>query len=508
MQKQNTNALLLRKKNTDTAPLHADAQAIALLPAALARKFVALPLHYDQSDNCLRVAVESSHNLPMLDALSSALACKPFLKIQVSSAAAIHDGIDQFYGITADLPEQLNLLVHNTGETTQEKPASVIELIDAVLRDAASRGASDIHFEPHAQAIELRYRIDGVLQKIFSLGACHWPAMLVRLKVIAGLNIAESRAPQDGRFRQSMLGRDIDFRVSSLPTLSGETVVIRLLDNSSRLLDLQELDLPQPTLDGIRNIVCKPAGLIVMAGPTGSGKSTTLYSVLNEIRGSSINIVTLEDPVEYNVSELRQCSLNPSVKLDFVSGIRAVLRQDPDVLLVGETRDNETAQMVARAALTGHLVMTTLHSQSVPGALARLQDLGLDLTVLSEPLLGILSQRLVRRLCEHCRQESEFPERYRKIATDHAKCYIATGCACCNHIGYHGRLAIVELYIPSSAMRDLLAGNSTAATIRKQWMADSHRSLLREGIDKVLQGLTSFSELARVIDLDPVKELL
>lgn len=504
MEERNLSAQWTVNKTDSGVHLFAQAEAIALVPASLARRFVALPLNYDAQTNTLQVALQSTHNVPVLDALSSNIAVKPQLKVQLASAADIHEGIDRYYGIAGDLYEHLKCLRESVADPNTDISGRSVQLIETLLRDAVSYGASDLHLEPELNNLRIRYRIDGVLRAVCGLSLVHWPAMLVRIKVLAELNIAETRAPQDGRFEQTILGRKLDFRVSSFPTVRGEAVVIRLLDNSTQLLDLDQLNLAPETLRRLRHIVGKPAGLIVMTGPTGSGKSTTLYSVLNEIRDDAINIVTLEDPVEYSVSLLRQSSLNPSVKLDFVSGIRAVLRQDPDVLLVGETRDQATAKMVARAALTGHLVMTTLHSHSAVGALSRLHDLGLDLSVLSESLLGLISQRLVRTLCTDCRREVDIPRQYQNLAGEQAVCFESTGCAACNQLGYCGREAVIELYTPSLEMRDLLASRANPGRLRAQQKNDKQLTLLQVGVEKVFQGRTSFAELSRVIDLDSV----
>jgi len=345
-----------------------DPAALACLSKEAATRHRALPLALDGSK--LTVALANPHDLPLLDQLRRLLGGMQ-LDIRCAGEAAILQAIGQHYGHELSINGLLRE-IETGGET--DAGQSVIRLIDALLADAVAQGASDLHFEPEEHFIRIRYRIDGVLRQIRALHRRCWPAMVVRLKVLAGLNIAETRAPQDGRMSLTLAGRAVDFRVASQPTVWGENLVVRVLDRARGLVALDALGLPEASLTALRLMLARPEGLLLLTGPTGSGKTTTLYSILSEINSVAINIMTLEDPVEYPLAMVRQTGLSDAVKMDFADGIRAMLRQDPDVILVGEIRDRETADMALRAALTGHLVLSTLHTNDASQAVARILD--------------------------------------------------------------------------------------------------------------------------------------
>jgi type II secretory ATPase GspE/PulE/Tfp pilus assembly ATPase PilB-like protein len=379
----------------------------------------------------------------------------------------------------------------------------VVRLIDALLADAVHRGASDMHFEPEAHFVRIRYRIDGVLRQIRSLHKTYWPAMVVRLKVISGMNIAETRAPQDGRISLSIAGRPLDFRVATQPTLHGENLVLRVLDKQKGLLKLEELGLPDDSLGVLKRMMARPEGIILVTGPTGSGKTTTLYSLLSHLNHETVNIMTLEDPVEYPLPLLRQTSV--SEKIDFAGGIRAMLRQDPDLILIGEIRDRDTAEMALRAAMTGHQVYSTLHTHSAIGAIPRLLDMGILPDILAGNIIDIVAQRLLRRLCPHCKQPDTASAAERALLgrNDAAALPIwrARGCARCDEHGYRGRLAVLEILKPDEALDELIARRATPRELRLQAESSGFRPLAGDAIRRVLEGATSLEEAQRVVDL-------
>jgi type II secretory ATPase GspE/PulE/Tfp pilus assembly ATPase PilB-like protein len=381
----------------------------------------------------------------------------------------------------------------------------VVRLVDALLNDAAKRNASDIHFEPEQGFLRIRYRIDGVLRQIRSLHKNYWAAMVVRLKVMSGMNIAETRAPQDGRISLLLSGHQVDFRVSSQPTTHGENMVLRILDRDKGIVPLEDLGLHADDLKILKLMLARPEGIILVTGPTGSGKTTTLYSILNYINTEGINIMTLEDPVEYPMAMIRQTSVNEVVKLDFASGIRSMMRQDPDVILVGEIRDQETAEMAFRAAMTGHQVYSTLHTNSSIGAVPRLMDLGVLPDIMAGNIIGVIAQRLMRRLCPHCKSPSTPDTMTRKLLgmdeDDTRPVFHAVGCARCDNIGYRGRVAIMELFKLDPEIDELIARRATGREIRSAAAAKGFRSLAEDAVSRVLLGQTSLEEISRVVDL-------
>ena len=371
------------------------------------------------------------------------------------------------------------------------------------MTDAVKQRASDIHFEPEAQFARIRYRIDGVLRQVRSLHKDYWPAIVVRLKIIAGMNIAENRAPQDGRISLRLRGRVVDFRVSAQPTIHGENIVLRILDRNQAIVPLDQLGIAEDSLEKLQLMIARPEGIILVTGPTGSGKTTTLYSILNHINSEQINIMTLEDPVEYPLPLIRQSSINEG-KLDFAEGIRSMMRQDPDVILVGEIRDRDTAEMAFRAAMTGHQVLSTLHTNSALGALPRLADIGISNQIVAGNIIGISAQRLVRRLCLQCREAytpGELEKRLLGITDSEQLLYHAKGCSACQGQGYQGRFSVTEVLRFDDDIDELILQNAPITTIRSVAREKGFRSLADDGTDRILAGQTSIDEITRVIDL-------
>jgi general secretion pathway protein E/type IV pilus assembly protein PilB len=371
--------------------------------------------------------------------------------------------------------------------------------------DAVKRNASDIHFEPEQAFLRVRYRIDGVLQQIRSLHKTFWPGIVVRLKVISGMDIAEIRAPQDGRLQIHIGGRPIDFRVSSHPTIHGENIVLRVLDREKSIIPLARMGLREEALDELKLMMQRPEGIVIVTGPTGSGKTTTLYSLLAHQNTEAVNIMTLEDPVEYPVNLMRQTSVAEVNKVDFANGIRSIMRQDPDIILVGEIRDHDTATMAFRAAMTGHQVFSTLHTNSALGAFPRLLDIGILPDIMAGNIIGVVAQRLVRTLCVHCKEPytpSELECRQMQLnARKKLTIFRPKGCESCNKVGYRGRMAIIELLRIDHDLDALISRRAHIDELRSLAFSKGLVSLADDGVRRVLEGKTSLAEVMRVVDL-------
>jgi general secretion pathway protein E len=378
--------------------------------------------------------------------------------------------------------------------------APVIRLVNLLITRAVEARASDIHIEPMDGELRVRYRIDGVLHEVESPPRNLASAVLSRIKVMAKLNIAEKRIAQDGRIRLAVRGKDIDFRVSMMPTIHGECAVLRILDRGSLKLDFVELGFATDAIETIRGLLAQPHGIVLVTGPTGSGKTTTLYAGLSELNTRDRKILTIEDPVEYQLAGVNQVQVKPQVGLTFANAMRGFLRQDPDIMMVGEIRDLETAQTAVQAALTGHLILSTLHTNDAPSAVTRLLDMGVEDYLLTSTIAGVLAQRLVRTLCAHCRKAYEADpallERL-QIAEPHATLHAARGCAQCGGTGYAGRTTIVEVLVMTDALRHLVLEHAEAGAIRKQAGLEGMRSMHADGMAKVLAGQTTVEEVLR-----------
>ena len=368
-----------------------------------------------------------------------------------------------------------------------------------ILTEAAKLGASDVHVEPLEQEVRVRIRLDGLLQELCRLPWSYYSPLVTQLKVQSGMDIAEKRVPQDGRWQLAVAERSVDLRLSTLPTINGEKVVVRLLDKQNNLLHVEALGLSAANLRLYKAMYTSPNGLVLLTGPTGSGKTTTLYATLQELQGTGLNLVTLEEPVEYRLAGINQVEVNRKVGLTFARRLRALVRQDPDIIMVGEIRDEETAAMAVQAALTGHLVLSTLHTNSAVGAIARLLDMGVAPYLLAASLRGVLSQRLVRRVCPLCATEymATALEREYLGLKDERKLYHGTSCQHCRGTGYRGRLAVQELLPMDENMASLISGGAAKAAILQQAAKLGRRSLYDDGAAKVLTGVTTVAELLR-----------
>lgn len=490
-----------------------DPAALALVPERLARQHRILPLSLDITRKELVVACPDGHDVMALDALRNVCGREMDISIRLAVESELRQALDRHYGYQLSIDGILreiesgaaDAMTSGSGQPHGRPP--VARLIDALLIDAVKHAASDIHFEPEAGFLRIRYRLDGLLRQIRVLHQSYWPAMVVRLKVMAGLNIAETRSPQDGRISLTLNGRPVDFRVSVQPTLHGENIVLRVLDRDKGIVPLSQLGLTEYQLERIHRMIAAPEGMILVTGPTGSGKTTTLYSILNQLNDETRNIMTLEDPVEYPMATVRQTTVSDGARIDFASGIRAMLRQDPDVILVGEIRDADTAGMALRAAMTGHQVYSTLHTNSALGAIPRLLDIGIKPEILSGNLIGVIAQRLVRRLCPECRRPDRPTEPEQALldlpptAARTATLYRPQGCTACGHQGYRGRIAIIEVLLMDEELDDLIASRASRRAFAAAARRKGFISLAEDGTRRVLDGSTSIEELARAVRL-------
>ncbi|HED33237.1 MAG TPA: type II/IV secretion system protein [Gammaproteobacteria bacterium] len=502
---------MLGRESISLSNVVPDTEALKMITKDLSVRFNIIPITLNVEENSLSVAMTDIYNLVILDRLRAIVGNKIEIVPLLAGESEISDAIDQFYGYELSVDGILNEI--ETGEVDYDSldiegdaySQPLVRLVDAILADAVKHSASDIHFEPEGGFLRLRYRIDGVLRQVRSLHKDYWSAIVVRLKVMSNMNIAETRAPQDGRINLNIRGHQIDFRVSAQPTTHGENFVLRVLDRAKGIVNIDELGLYDEALAELKLIMARPEGIILVTGPTGSGKTTTLYSMLGYVSTEHVNIMTLEDPVEYPMDMIRQTSINEVLRMDFANGIRSLMRQDPDIILVGEIRDSDTAEMAFRAAMTGHQVYSTLHTNSAIGSIARLIDIGINPNVLTGNIIGILGQRLVRKLCIHCRvlhHANDFELTLMGLEEDsERRIFEAKGCEACEHTGYRGRIAILEVLRVSSELDELIAEQQTIGKIKSYLNKSGFQSLADDAIRRVLEGVTTLDEVTRVIDL-------
>jgi len=502
---------LLGERPIDLERVIPDPDAIALLPWETARHYRVLPVRYEPDARQLTLATGDPRNLLLMDEIAARLGGGIRISPVLAGDSGLARALERHYGRPLSMEHALRELERETAPeegadagAEDESQRPVARLVNALLTDAVKRNASDIHLEPERGFARFRYRVDGVLCQVCSLHKDHWPSIAVRVKVMAGLDIAEQRLPQDGHFSLSLAGHTVDFRVSTLPTVYGENIVLRVLDRERMTIALDKLGLDAQAQEALERMLERPEGMILMTGPTGSGKTTTLYALLNRLNTGETNIMTLEDPVEYQLPAVRQCSLDAS-QFDFAAGVRAVLRQAPDILLIGEIRDEETARMSMRAAMTGHRVFATLHTVSALAALPRLASMGIPPDLLAGHLVGVVAQRLARRLCMRCRGTRRPTPGERRLlgmqSEDRRPLYRAVGCPQCGHSGYRGRLAIMEVLHLDPGLSALVAARASWPQLLERVRAAGARSLSQAGAQRVLEGATDLPELRRVIDL-------
>jgi general secretion pathway protein E len=422
-------------------------------------------------------------------------------RVRAQAGAAV-DALDDGASASEIAEEEVPDLL----DAKDDDEAPIIRLVNSLFSQAVKERSSDIHIEPFETSMMVRFRVDGVLKEIVRPPKRFQATILSRVKIMAGLNIAEKRLPQDGRIRLKIAGKDIDVRVSSVPTTYGERIVMRLLDRSSVLRDLDSIGFSPRNYAVISQLITKSHGIILVTGPTGSGKTSTLYGCLAKINSPDLNILTIEDPVEYQLKGIGQVQVNAKIGLTFAGGLRSFLRQDPDVIMVGEIRDKETAEIAVQASLTGHLVMSTVHTNDAPGAVTRLVDMGVEPFLVASSLIGVLAQRLVRTICPKCVEEYEpTPEELRGISIDPSKVKTlkrGRGCSHCQGSGYRGRLGIYELMLIDDEVRKLILKNVDSGTLKAKAREKGMRTLLEDGADKVLAGITTCEEVSRVTQED------
>jgi len=499
--------------------LDIDSEVLRLVPAPIARKYEVIPVR--RMGNSLALAMADPTNVFALDDISfmTNLQVLPL----VASQTAIKRAIDRNYeskteaitSVLSDMQTDLaNVEVVEDGEEGTKvdvfelkesaDEAPVVKLVNMVLVDAIQKGASDIHFESYEKIFRIRFRMDGVLHEMLAPPKRLESAILSRLKIMSNLDIAERRLPQDGRIKLRYNNREIDFRVSTLPTIFGEKAVLRILDKDALKLDLTQLGFDEWSLEKFNAAIHQPYGMILITGPTGSGKTTTLYSGIHTINSPDVNIMTAEDPVEYNLKGVNQVQINEGVGRTFAAALRSFLRQDPDVILVGETRDLETAQISIRAALTGHLVFSTLHTNDCPSTIARLLDMGIPPFLVASSLLLIVAQRLGRKICRQCREpydadeESLAPYGHVPSGKGRIQFFKGKGCATCNFTGMKGRVAIYEVMPVTEEIRDGILKNMPTAELRAIAQTQGMKSLRQAGLMKIIEGTTTVEEVLRV----------
>lgn len=505
-------------------PIQAENKALGKVPIQFLKRWVMVPLEMDaageksaeNTDNgggrCL-IAINDPNALQAMDDLIRIVDPADY-EVVLAPKETILSAINISYDMSRDSAEQLVQDMEDNESTILSEiegtadllddtsDAPIIKLVNHVISQAAKAGASDIHIEPYQDSFKIRYRVDGILQDLLTPPKAIQAALISRIKVMSSMNIAEKRLPQDGRLQVKIGDQDIDVRISTIPTSFGERVVLRLLNKSSALLKLSELGMDPRQLELLRELVASPNGIILMTGPTGSGKTTTLYAVLSSINKPEINIITIEDPVEYQLKGISQIQVNPKIELTFARGLRSIVRQDPDVILVGEIRDRETAEIAVQSALTGHLVFSTLHTNDSASAITRLVDIGVEPFLISSSVIAVAAQRLVRILCPDCKERympDEAMLRTLGIAKERladATIYRPKGCQNCFMTGYRGRMAIIEIMRMDEHLKTVVLKTFDSNIIKSS--AKSMVTLRQDGIRKILEGLTSIEEVVRV----------
>lgn len=501
-------------KTVDLTKVTVDPEVLAKIPQDVAKQYNVFPIACDEEEHIITIAVANPNDLVLADHIRAFLGGHYEVTFMASAESAISRAVDEYYGLELTIEGILREI--ETGEPAGEIEDSanpVVRLVNAFLNDAVKRGASDLHFEPEESFLRVRYRIDGVLRQIRSLHRGYWDSMAVRLKVISDMNIAESRLPQDGRIRFTLYGRGVDFRVAAQPTSHGENFVLRILDQQRNVADLDQLGLNERSMNLLKLILGRPNGVVMVTGPTGSGKTTTLYSIIQSLNTEGVNIMTLEDPVEYPLPMVRQTEVGEGSKMTWENGIKSLLRQDPDIILVGEVREPSTAEQVFRAAMTGHLVLTTLHTNNAISVVSRLLDMGVMPDIMATNIGGIVAQRLVRRLCPQCKQrKTSLTQQEQAVlgcfvpeGTDILQSYEIcepVGCANCDRRGYRGRVAIMEILKMNDYLDEIISRRGTVKEIRDMALSTGvFVSMAESGADKILHGETSLEELARVTDI-------
>jgi general secretion pathway protein E len=485
----------------------ADQDVLRLIPESMARKYNAFPLSTDGS--VLRVAMSNPSDIIALEALASRSQMR--IEPELATAEEVSEAIDFNYKAFDEIEKQISSI--EIAEETENKlvkqlaidtatEAPVAQALTLIIDEAVKARASDIHLEPGEDKMRVRFRIDGALHDMFSMPLVTMASLVSRIKIMASMNIADHHRPQDGQFSVKTKGRVIDIRVGVIGTVYGEMTVLRLLDKTRATLALSDLGFLPQSMELVEKMLKVPYGVILVSGPTGAGKTTTLYASLNSLDHTQRNIITVEDPVEYRFSSINQIQVNPRAGITFASGLRAILRLDPDVILIGEIRDAETANIAIQSALTGHLVLSSIHANDAVGVVLRLIDLGVEPFLVSSALIGVIAQRMVRRLCSHCARPTEATSEESRIYTQETgeernEFLHGNGCKVCANSGYRGRTGIFEIFCTSEEIKNLLLKDATATEIRAQAIREGMVTLLKDGMLKVKKNVTSPSEVIR-----------
>jgi len=492
----------------DLAATEVDAHAATLISLDLARRYIVLPIQLQ--DDELVVAMSDPANIFAIDDLRivTGYTVRPVVAAEsdlVSAIEKLSTAQTSVEDMMGDLEEALSVGADDEDDDSEDAEAPVAKLMNLVITEGIRQGAGDIYLEPHEHEMRVRFRIDGVCQEVFRSPKKMHRQVISRLKINAGMDIAEKRVPQDGRFSVVLDGKAVDFRVAVLPLVHGELAVLRLLRRDSIMMSLKDLGFLQQPMDRLREALSLPYGAILVTGPTGSGKSTTLYAAINETNDPKTNLITVEDPVEYRLAGLSQVQVHEKAGLSFAAALRSILRQDPDTVMIGEIRDKETGTIAIEAALTGHLVLSTLHTNDAPSALTRLTEMGIEPFLSASAVTCVLAQRLARRLCPECKQEY-VPEEEALVRVEFPfepgnppKLYRAVGCKKCNGIGYRGRMGVHEVLTMSEPLERLAVSNASADDIKRQAVAEGMRTLREDGFEKVKAGVTSIEEIMRVV---------
>jgi len=481
-----------------------DTGLIRLVPEDFAKRYKVVPLF--KIGNSLTVAMANPHDIVAIDQLRRINNIDSIDSV-LATEAGIQKILDSYYNVAGSVEEIVESIRKEKPGQKQQKSlaesaeeAPIIKLLNIVIMGAVKDRASDIHIEPEADILRIRYRIDGIMHEINALPKELQNAIISRVKVLSKMDIAENRKPQDGRIRLRLENKDLDIRVSTFPTIHGENVVMRLLDKASIMLELKDLRFSKENLDNFQKLIRRPNGIILVTGPTGSGKTTTLYATLTSISSMEKDIITIEDPVEYELPLIRQTQVNPKADITFANGLRSILRQDPDIIMVGEIRDKETSEVAIQAALTGHLVFSTLHTNDAPSALTRLIDMGVEPFLISSSVIGILAQRLVRLICDRCKEKYTPAGAVLKELgiEEKAEFYRGKGCSHCKNTGFAGRMGIFELLVINDEIRKMINERKSADEIKKIARQSGMKTLIEDGFEKAKEGLTTLDEVLRV----------
>ena len=479
-----------------------DPELLQLVPAELAKRSNLIPLRKER--NKLFIAMADPMDYFAIEEVRMATGCQ--IETSIAAKDDLFRTITKYYDLQESMDAAMSdLAIGMSAEVEQEitdEESPIVRLVNQIIANGVALRASDIHFDPQETDFKVRYRVDGVLKTERSLPKHMQGMVTARVKILGNLNITENRIPQDGRIKTTVNYRPVDIRLSTLPTVYGEKIVMRILDLANAATEISQIGFSKRNEQLFRKMIEHPNGIVLITGPTGSGKSSTLYAALTELNTEDVNIITVEDPVEYRMSGVNQIQVKEEVGLTFAAGLRSILRQDPDIVMIGEIRDLETAQIAIRASLTGHLVLSTLHTNSAIESISRLDDMGIEPFLISSSLVGTMAQRLVRRVCRDCSQDVELTEREREIFAENGltvdKVRRGRGCTACSNTGYRGRLAIHEILPVDRKLKELILNRSSAQVIRDYMREQGHLTLLQDGLLKVIEGVTTTEEVLRV----------